>query len=117
MKEYEKIREASFFLNKLKTVPIANVEEMGYYFSAFLSAARSVIQYALEEMETDPAGKAWYNALKPKTQTFTFLKDMRDANIHRQEPAHVSQDVTVTVGHTLLKSGQTHSRFDVRTAR
>src|SRR5260370_2532335 len=48
MQELEKLAEARFFLHHLhrqRDVPV----EYRYYLSAFLNAARSVLQYAIEE--------------------------------------------------------------------
>jgi hypothetical protein len=58
MNELYKIREARFFLEKMEE-SVSNREAFGYYMSAFLSAARSVTQYAREESKLR-GGVQWY---------------------------------------------------------
>lgn len=60
MNEDQKIEEAQYFLDKL-TNP--DLEHPGFSFelSAFLTAARSALQYALEEARLKTGGQAWYD--------------------------------------------------------
>jgi hypothetical protein len=59
MNERYKIREARFFLAKMEE-SVSNREAFRYYLSAFLSAARSVTQYAREESKLK-GGVQWYD--------------------------------------------------------
>ncbi|MGD0200917.1 MAG: hypothetical protein ABSD27_09230, partial [Bryobacteraceae bacterium] len=60
MHEATKISEAQFFLGKMSE---AREEETAYryYASAFLTAARSILQYAHEESQAKPSGQAWFD--------------------------------------------------------
>lgn len=82
MHEAEKIAEARFFLNRM-TTEADQPAAFRYQLSAFLSAARSALQYALEEVKADPLGKAWYDAQMGTSVVLKFFKDKRDVNIHR----------------------------------
>lgn len=62
--------------------------------SAFLSASRSVLQFALEEACQKSGGQAWYDAAVSSDPLIAFLKDKRDANIHRT-PVTVAKDVRI----------------------
>ena len=59
MNEKYKICEAKFFLAKMEEVE-PDLEAFRYYMSAFLAAARSVIQYAKEESKSK-GRKQWYD--------------------------------------------------------
>jgi len=94
MNERYKIGEARFFLARMEE----SVEDRGsfrYYLSAFLSAARTVLQYALEESERKNS-RQWYDDTVGKFKLMKdFFKDKRDANIHREEPIDPSRHVTI----------------------
>ena len=60
MSESQKIREAEYFLAQMDRER-ENAEHFGHNLSAFLSSARSVLQYALEEAKPKPGGLAWYD--------------------------------------------------------
>ena len=59
MNEQYKIGEAKFFLARMKG-SVHDRESFRYYTSAFLAAARSVIQYAREETRSK-GRQQWYN--------------------------------------------------------
>src|SRR5262245_53350076 len=65
-----------------------------YELSAFLSAARSVLQYALEEAKQKPNGQRWYEAQVSGAAVLKFFKDKRDVNIHA-EPVRPSRHIAV----------------------
>ncbi len=109
MHERKKIREAKYFHLRM-------IEEQGnwdnfkYNLSAFLSAARSVLQYALEEAKTKPRGKQWYNNRISASSIIKFFKDKRDISIHTEpiqpqahnkltatDTLHFSDSVSITV--------------------
>src|SRR5439155_18015005 len=93
MREQDKIDEAAFFLGEMVKRE-DNQRTYGYMTSAFLSAARSVLQYALEEAAAldaerrvhRPVGKAWYDNHMVACPLLGYFKGKRNANIHRQEP-------------------------------
>ncbi len=99
--EDDKIREADHFLQRLKT---ARSETFRYELSAFLSAARSALQYALEEANGKPGGALWYQAEVSRNAVVGFLRDKRNLNIH-ERPVPVTLNVAVTFGGTLGMSG------------
>src|SRR5690348_16558935 len=57
--------------------------EFRYILSAFLSAARSVLQYARKEVESDPQKLKWYDDLMAHSRELPYFKDKRNTNIHR----------------------------------
>jgi len=58
-----------------------NVEYFKYNLSAFLSSARSVLQYALSEAQRKRR-QSWYDQCISNSTILTFFKDTRDINIH-----------------------------------
>jgi len=49
--------------------------------SAFLAAARSVLQYALAEAQGKPGGQSWYEQVM-QNPLLSFFKNLRDNNVH-----------------------------------
>lgn len=95
MNETEKIEEARYFYSQM----LASEGDRFAFrnnVSAFLTAARSVLQFALEEAKTRLNGQAWYERQVTGKQIVSFFKDRRDFNIHR-EPLKVRKDVQVTI--------------------
>ena len=99
MYEEDKIKEAEYFYNQ-----ILKAEEDGdvfkYNLSAFLAAARSVLQFALKEAKTKKGGERWYNSAISKNIVISFFKDKRDINIHI-EPVRIRKDVSILIRETL----------------
>ncbi len=95
MHEQEKISEAEYFYARMRT-EANNPSAFKFDLSAFLSATRSVLQYALKEAETKIGGQAWYDNHISKSKVAKFFKDRRDINIH-QKPLSLSQSVTVKI--------------------
>jgi hypothetical protein len=118
MYEDEKIRSAKFFLDLLHATP-NDPNEFIHFLSAFLSAARSVTQYALKEASTAPpsgtpaAGQRWYEGLitDPKYAVLKFLKDERDKDIH-VGPVVPRKTISVTAHHVLHISGSADVRVN-----
>lgn len=100
--ESTKIAEAEFFLNLLHRATVRdNMQEVKYYLSAFLSASRCVLQYALDEIKQNgPSQQIWYDK-KVANDLFRLFKELRDNNIHKKSASY-SKDCTVCVGMTLL---------------
>ncbi len=66
----------------------------GYNFSAFLSAARSVMYFARAEALTIPNGQVWYDG--QITGVVKFLKDRRDVSVHAR-PLSPKKDINVAI--------------------
>ena len=65
----DKIEEAHFFLSKFETLCIGNIFEARYYFSAFLSAARS-ITFSLQASLSDLPGFCdWYSVFQEQLKS------------------------------------------------
>ena len=94
MHERYKIREAKFSLARMEE-SVDNREAFRYYLSAFLSASRSVLQYALEESKKKGCQK-WYDDAVSRSKVLQFFIDKRNVNIH-EEPVNPSRDVTIAI--------------------
>lgn len=81
MNEQRKIDEAKYFLSRMDPDE-KDPTEYSYDLSAFLSAARSALQYALEEARSKTGGQAWYDSAIGAYDITKFLKDKRDLSIH-----------------------------------
>ncbi len=109
MHERKKLTETKYFYSRM-------VEEQGnrnnftYNLSAFLSAARSVLQYTKKETKTKPGGEQWYNNRISASPVLRFFKDKRNVNIHTEpiqpatelkltirETVHISDSVSITI--------------------
>lgn len=94
MHENAKLDEARYFYTRM-CQEAGNKLPFCYNLSAFLSAARSVLQYALEEAMCGNK-QCWYDQHMKKCKTLTFFKDRRDFNIHAA-PVEVLQRVCAEV--------------------
>ena len=83
---------------------VAEYDAFAFNFSAFLSAARSAMQYALEEATKKVGGKKWYDHRVSSRAILRFFKDLRDVNIHVQ-PIALAKSVNVQVSATLVITG------------
>jgi hypothetical protein len=97
MHEDSKIAEAEHFLGKLNS---ADHEHVRFELSAFLTAARSALQYALEEAQTKAGGKAWYDREVKADSVVAFLKQKRE-NIH-ERPVPMATDASVMLASSTL---------------
>ena len=95
MHEIEKLEEAAYFLSRMRASTECS-KSFKFELSAFLSASRSILQYALEEAKTKPSGQKWYDAKVSSSRTAKFFKDRRDLNIHAK-PIRPSQAIVVEV--------------------
>ncbi len=83
MHERKKLRETQYFYSKMiEEQEQGHKEYFKYNLSAFLSSARSVLQYALEETKSKSKGQKWYDNRILTNPVLKFLKDKRDNNIH-----------------------------------
>jgi len=105
MNEKTKLEEAKYFYSKMLNEQ-GNRNAFIYNLSAFLSAARSVLQYALEEARVKKGGQKWYENLMAASQLLKFFKDERDVNIHT-EPVLPKAHYTLyaEAGNYILMSG------------
>ena len=93
MYEESKLREARYFYSRMLS-ETDNRDNLLFDLSAFLSAARSVLQYALREAQTKPGGQQWYDNHVTSSKVLAFFKDKRDINVHTQ-PIQVSQHTSI----------------------
>jgi len=92
MNELKKLEEAHYFYSRM----VLETDKQKYFLynlSAFLSAARSVLQYACEEAKTKSGGQKWYDD-HMKSQVLSFFKEKRDFNVHTQ-PIQVNQHISI----------------------
>jgi hypothetical protein len=108
MNQEIKLGEADYFILRAKEECEVR-ENFIYNLSAFLTAARSVLQYTLEEVDlgknplAKPGAKAWYDGFMSGNAILKFFKDKRDLNIH-VGPVEVRMDVDIMVTHTIFAS-------------
>lgn len=95
MHEQEKLKEARHFMRRMES-SIDDPETFQYELSAFLSAARSVLQYALDEVKQKPNGQSWYEAQVSGNAVLKFFKDKRDLSIH-VKPVQPSRKIVTIV--------------------
>lgn len=102
MHETAKLQEAHHFCSQLIKAQddLSSADVFKYNLSAFLSAARSVVQYAHEEATLKSGGQRWYDEAVRLNKVIAFFKDKRDINIH-QKPVHVKQDIALKFSETL----------------
>lgn len=91
--ERVKVTEAAFFL-KLMEERSSIPQDFRHFLSAFLSAARSALQYALEEARARRQ-QTWYDKAMQASPVLAFFKDKRDVNIHKR-PIALMQTTTLT---------------------
>jgi len=86
MNENKKLEEAKYFYSKMSSEQETR-DAFTFNLSAFLSATRSILQYALKEASNKPGGRIWYDNLMKSSPELKFFKDKRDLNIHKK-PIH-----------------------------
>lgn len=95
MFEKAKLNEAKYFYSQM-LLNNDDREKFSYNLSAFLSSARSVLQYALEEAKGKNGGQAWYEKQISSSSILSFFKDKRDINIHAK-PIHPTMHVNISI--------------------
>ena len=75
MHELDKIKEAKYFLSQILHEK-ENFENFKYNLSAFISSARSVLQYALEEAKIKNGGQLWYDGQIKGTKMVPNLSEI-----------------------------------------
>jgi len=99
MNEKEKLEEARYFYSRMQ-VEVNDPMAYQYNLSAFLSAARSILQYAKKEAENKSGGLVWYENRVRNSSILPFFKGKRNINIHI-EPVKPRKDYQVTMKATL----------------
>src|SRR3990172_228730 len=111
MYEESKLKEARYFYSRMLS-ETDNRDNLLFDLSAFLSAARSVLQYAIKEAKTKAGGQQWYQIQVTSSNVLTFFKDKRDINVHAT-PIQVSQHTSIELTAILHVSGSIHiKKFD-----
>ena len=83
MNEKKKLEESRYFLSKMEQAQDETFE-FECNLSAFLSASRSVLQYAHAEAKKTRSGLQWYESTVNREPILEFFKDKRNINIHQQ---------------------------------
>lgn len=101
MHEAEKLADAEYFYGKL----VDPVESRGLIqnLRALLGSARSVLQYAYNEVEDRPDALAWYER-SVQDPIIQFLRDARNTDVH-ERPIGTNQ--TIQLGAAVLTLGPT----------
>jgi len=94
MNERNQLAQAKYFLNRMKEIE-GNYDEFSNNLSAFLSSARTVMQYIYEEVKNNRNVK-WYKEKMSKSDVLKFFKSTRDLIIH-VVPCKLIKNVTVEV--------------------
>lgn len=111
MHEQAKLNEAAYFYSRMLS-ETDNRENLLFDLSAFLSAARSVLQYSLKEATTKPGGQRWYDGQITASRVLSFFKDKRDVNVHVQ-PIQVNQHTSIELTDVIRVSETVHiQKFD-----
>ena len=86
-----KVDEAGFFLIHLRSrersTDLNSSTEFHYYFSAFLSAARSALQLLFDGPTWNWVSAELANCTPGERETYKAFTDLRDANVHRDVAA------------------------------
>jgi len=84
MHESEKIEEAKYHLLRMKEF-LNDDNIFRYELNAFLASARSIFQYALEEIKSPiTISRTWYDSAVKQSVYVKFFKDKRDTVIHHK---------------------------------
>lgn len=81
MHEQDKLDEARHFLVGMMR-SVEDPTAFRFELSAFLSSARTVLQYSLLEAKTKTGGQAWYDAHISNNSVLSFFRDKRNVSIH-----------------------------------
>ena len=113
MHEQDKIDEAAYFrrgMSRVESDPTA----FRYELSAFMTAARTVLDYARRAASRHRKGQEWYRKRLKDGAVLRDFKDWRDRNVHSepvlpQQAIHVAKEEHVGIGEswqvTLLGPG------------
>lgn len=99
MHEREKIEESKYFHSRM-IKEYENIEHFRHNLSAFLSAGRSVLEYARKEARTKRKGLKWYDDWMKASPILRFFKNKRIINFH-SEPINLRKDIEVAIRETV----------------
>ena len=94
-----KLKEADFFLQQCK-LTLDQPEILGYYLSAFISAARSVTFVLQVEIGKNHEFKAWYSEKQEymkKDRIFSFFNSLRVETIHREGKIKLRRKISLEI--------------------
>lgn len=95
MHEQEKIDEAARALGRMQA-DMCDPTAFRDHFSAFITAARSALQYAHKEASPKAGGQNWFDTQVASRPLVRFFKDKRDTNIHvRPTPPTTNADARI----------------------
>lgn len=105
MCERRKLDEAKYFYSRMVKEQ-SNRDNFSYNLSAFLSSARSVLQYAFSELKENK-GKKWYDSYVSASPILRFFKNKRNINIHTEpvspvKNTHLTSKDTVDISDLVL---------------
>ena len=99
MYESEKLDEAEYFLQQMAKCQSDHLPHR-YNLSAFLSAGRSVLQFAREEARSRPGGQAWYDSQVTDNPIVRFFAERRNWSTHT-EPVRPIGEIQMHIEETL----------------
>ncbi len=91
MHERSKLGEVRHFLDGMHAER-GNLSAFTRELSAFMAAARSVLQYALNEAQPKPGRQQWYDQAMANP-LLAFFRDKRDISIH-EKPVNPARKIT-----------------------
>jgi hypothetical protein len=91
MNEKTKLNEAKYFYQRMLK-ECNDRRSFTYDLSAFLNAARSVLQYGRKEVRNKTGGLCWYDNYVAKKTVLSFFREKRNLNIH-DEPVLPNQNI------------------------
>ena len=106
MNEQKKLDEARYFYSQM-LAEYEDRQKFTFNLSAFLSSARSVLQYGLEEAKTVVGGQQWYDTYIAANSILAFFKSKRDINVH-DEPIRPVKHVDIVMTETIGLSDSVH---------
>lgn len=84
MDERKKLDEAKYFYKHMNNV-IGKSLEFAYNLDAFLTAARSVMQFLYDEVKTKSSQKEWYENLYSEKKILGYFRDKRNYTVHERQ--------------------------------
>ncbi len=109
MNEKEKFKEAKYFYYQISKNK-RNKENFLYNLSAFLTVARCIFQYSLEEAKSKNNGQIWYDNYISNDKILKFFKEKRNNNIHIS-PIKSRREVGLTTGGELKLTGSLSAKL------
>jgi hypothetical protein len=98
-----KLNESKFFLEKMEDSYKKN-PDFNYYFSAFISAARSVFWVMKAEFNKTNGWEEWYQEQKTSVEEKTLLKKINDIRVRttKIKPLHTGTGALLDVSKEII---------------